>query len=153
MHNNVQFNEESYALIKNDARVLFQKHYDEVVKHKDIPLQVHDEAYLALDKYDTFKVYTARKNGILVGYNTYFISDNLHYKNCKQAVQDAIYIDKDHRGFGREFLKYSEDQLKKLGVIIVYGFLKHESPSSSLYYDLNYELSELVFTKRLDLEA
>lgn len=152
MNNNVQFNEESYALIKNDARVLFQKHYDEVVKHKDIPLQVHDEAYLQLDKHNNYKVYTARKDGVLIGYNNYFISINLHYDDCMQAVQDVIFIDKEHRGFGKEFVKYSEAQLKTHGVKLIHSFLKIESKASNLYLDLDYKLSEFVFTKRLDLE-
>lgn len=152
MPKDIDFFLESYALIKKDAKALFEKHYNEISHFKNIPLSIHEDAYLALDKSDGFKVFTARKNGTLIGYNVYFIHNSLHYKESIQAVQDAVFIDPDHRGFGKDFLLYCENELKNIGVHVIYNHIKASYNIGPMLEKLGYELVDLVYGKQINKE-
>ena len=57
-----------------------------------------------------------RDNGRIVAYSVYCIGKNPRYKHKTQASNEAIYIDKEHRGNGIRFISDVHKYLKNLGV-------------------------------------
>jgi GNAT superfamily N-acetyltransferase len=56
------------------------------------------------------------KDEKLVGYSVFMISTNPRYKHLKQASNEAIYIEPEHRGHGVSFIKETDDYLRKIGM-------------------------------------
>ena len=60
---------EALAQVKREAEPLLQQHYEEIALNKDkIKLNPDWRAYAELDKINALRVFTARKDGKLMGY-------------------------------------------------------------------------------------
>ena len=60
-------------LLDDGLMVLAKAHYDEIALDKDkVPLAVDLEDFLAREASDTFKIFAAWDNGVLVGYVQWF---------------------------------------------------------------------------------
>ncbi len=129
---------------------LLEKHYEEITHYKDIPLDPNVQAYLKLEEIGTLRVYTVREEGEIVGYASFLVSRNIHYKTCLQALQDIIYIDPSKRGFGAKFIIWCDMQLKKEGVQIVYHHIKKKHNFGPLLERMGYELIDLIYGRRLN---
>ena len=149
----VKFTVENWNTIIKEGAQLLDKHYKEVSHFLDIPLNPNHEKYLHIEANGNLKVFIARdENENLLGYAVFFLNHNLHYMGSFQAVQDIIFIDPEKRGFGRTFIKYCDEELKKLGVQVVYHHVKNKKElnfSPMLERD-GYELIDLIYGKRLD---
>ncbi len=136
-----------------EALPLLEKHWREIAHYQDIILEPDLEQYERLEQLGFLKVFTARdSDNTLIGYAVYFIKRNIHYKSSLQAVQDVIYIDKDKRGMGFKFIKWCDQQLKELGVQAVYHHVKKQHNFGPALERQGYELVDLIYGKRLDLE-
>lgn len=135
---------------------LLEKHYQEISHFKDIKLNPDYDTYKKIHASGLMKMFTARvKNelglkGELVGYGCYFIKNNIHYKDSLQAHQDVLYIDKTKRGFGRQFIKWCDDELRKIGIQVVYHHTKAAQSFGRILERMDYELVDLIYAKRLD---
>ncbi len=130
---------------------LAEKHYKEVAHYPDIPMEPDHDAYNALEDNDNLRCFTARTDdGTLVGYSVYFLRYNMHYKSSFQAVQDIIFVDPDHRGFGAKFIKWCDNELKEIGVQVVYHHVKKKLNFGPMLERQGYELIDLIYGKRLD---
>ena len=97
-----------------EALPLLLLHYRSVAHFKDIEFSPDYETYLKMDELGMLRIYTARdsdKN--MLGYAVFFVRKNMHYKESLQAVQDILFIHPEARGFGRRFIPYCEEELKK----------------------------------------
>ncbi len=128
---------------------LFELHYDEVAHFKDIPLEPDLNMYRVCEDQDSLRIYTVRDEGELVGYSFYFLRSNIHYMSSLQASQDIIFIRKDKRGQGHEFISWCDEQLKKDKVDAVYHHVKVEHNFGPMLERQGYELIDLVYGKRL----
>lgn len=136
----------------DEVMPLLQMHYEEIAHFKDIKLNPDFSKYQALANAGTLRVFTARKDGELVGYAVFFIVPNIHYRDSVQANQDILFINKKHRGFGRQFIKWCDEQLKSQGVEVVYHHIKAAHNFGALLEAMGYELVDLIFAKRLSKE-
>jgi len=135
-----------------EMQPLLQEHYFEVGNFKDIPIEVNVTTYRLLEDNGSFKIFTARSdNGDLLGYAGFFIKSHLHHMKSLQAVQDVIFIKKDKRGFGRDFLNWCDVQLKKMGIQVTHQFVTVKHEWGSTLESLGYQPIERVYAKRLDL--
>lgn len=127
-------------------------HSEEVELDKDIPLDVAWSKYSFLQENNAMVLYTARNDeGVLVGYASYFVNPNLHYQSSLQATQDAIYIDKECRGFGRAFIDWCDSQLRNMGVQKVYQNTKAVHDFGPMLATLGYRAEDIIYSRRLDL--
>lgn len=149
----------------DEARPLFEAHYQEIAHYQDIPLDINEAAYIQLEESGLLRCYTARYNGDLVGYCVFVVRPNLRYSTSIQALQDILYLDKSKRGalWGNRLLDYCHDRLKAEGVQVVYQHSK-ASPEikvavasipnrhdvGRLFEHMGYELIDLIHGKRLD---
>lgn len=137
--------------ILDEAKPLLSKHWEEISFYKDIPLDPDYDQYLLMQKVGMLRCFSAREgDGKLVGYAVFIVQKNAHYKNCLYAKEDILYIDSDRRGTGLFFVRYCDEELKKLGVQIVSHHIKLSHDWSSAAERIGYDKQEMVVTKRLD---
>jgi len=133
---------------------LLAEHWLEVAHYLDIPLDVDQEAYEQIEDAGALRVFTARDAaGVMFGYAVYFVRSNLHYRRSKQAVQDVLYVDPEHRGgLGIRMLKWNHEQLRAEGVQVVYQHVKRKPGLNfgPLLKRLGYEAIDDIYGLRLD---
>lgn len=147
------YQRETFAEAYPDAKPLLEKHWAEISSNLDIALDVNVEAYEASEKGDMLRVYTAREDGVMVGYVALFVHKGLHYQQSIQATQDVFYVDPDHRGkmLGVRLIKYVEGQLKGEGVQIITQHVKLKHPALGMLLERSgYTAVEKLFQKRID---
>jgi GNAT superfamily N-acetyltransferase len=135
-----------------ESMPLIEAHWREIAHDLTIPLSPDWERYYALQDAGSIRVYTARRNGEIIGYAWFIVNRNLHYSTSVQAIQDVIFIRKDlRRGtLGTRLIKFSEEQLKQEGVQVVVHHIKAKHDWSPLIERLGYSLVDLIYLKRIN---
>lgn len=142
------YQREAVADVIEDIQPLLIAHWREIAHYPDIPLDPDYDFYLS---HPGVRVYTARKEGIIVGYGIFIVARNKHYKGSLQAVQDILYVDSVRRGstVGYRLLKFIHDQLKTEGVDVVYQHVKQAHNFGPLLIHMGYEPIETIYGRRL----
>ena len=135
--------------IYEEMKPLTVLHYEEIAHYQDIPLEPDIAMYKAIEEQGMLRLYTVRDEEELIGYSIFFIKENCHYKSSVQASQDIVFIRKDKRGQGREFLAWCDSQLKQDGVEVVYHHVKAAHNFGPLLVRQGYELVDYIYGKRL----
>jgi len=144
------FQQEKIQDIYDEMLPIFIAHYHEIAHYKDIKLEPNVAEYFKMEDAGFLKAYTAREDGELIGYAVYLVRHNLHYKSSLQAQQDIIYISKEKRGFGKDFIKFCDDELRKMGVQVVRQHIKFAHDWSKVLERMGYEKEDMLLSKRLD---
>jgi hypothetical protein len=144
------FQRETLAGAFSDLMPLLEEHYREIAHYQDIELDVDLEGYIRVENAGMLRLFTCRRQKELVGYAAFFVKPNLHYQKSLQAVQDVVFISKEHRGFGRDFIRWCDEQLKLEGVQVVYHHVKSKHNWGRMLEGMGYELVDLIYAKRLD---
>ena len=87
-----------------------EEHWKEIALDKElIKLNPDWEGYARLDGINALRVYTARKDGKLVGYFVVIVGKSLHYRDHLFANNDIIFLAKSaRRGLtGMKLIKYA----------------------------------------------
>lgn len=149
----ILFNRERSHSLWEEAMPLFQEHWEEIAIFKDIPLSPNREAYNVLEDSNMLRCYTARDEGVLVGYAVFIITRHLHYSQSIFAMQDVVFVRQGSRQgrVGLKLLDFAEDMLKADNVTLVQHHVKREHPVLGvLLKHKGYSSSETLWTKRLD---
>lgn len=92
------FAAEKIVDVKQEVMPLLLRHWDEIALNKAaVPLNPDWETYEKLEAMGMLHVTTARFEGEIVGYASYLISPNLHYRTMLVADGDIFYLAKEHR--------------------------------------------------------
>lgn len=146
----IRFNEEplSEDLI-SEAVPLFTKHWIEVGR-KDLVFRPQFDIYPSLYARGMAKAFTARLNGLLVGYAIFFVRHHQHYGNDSWAIADLIYLTKEARkGWaGYKFLKFCDERLALDGARVVTMSVNENRDFGGLLIRLGYAPTETVYTRR-----
>lgn len=149
----MDFQQERFSKFFDEAIDLFRSHHEEVGDYfsndDDILFDPNVEAFIKLDQSGMLRVYTIRDDGELIGYCIHHVYKHLHYRNSLQSVQDALFIAKKHRGIGREFISWVDDQLKSEGIDAVYQYVSVNHDYSRTLIGLGYRKIEETFLRRL----
>ncbi len=88
----------------------------------------------------------------LVGYALYFVRPAPHYQSSVQAVQDVLYLARDHRGrTALKFIAWCDEQLQAEGCQCVYQHIKTVLPNAHrALKHLGYVEVDTIYAKRLD---
>lgn len=74
------------------------------------------DRYIEMEGQGAAKVFTYRKDGVLVGYCLVLFFPHPHYRKSLTAFQDVLYVTPKHRGFGAvKFIKWIDEQIRALG--------------------------------------
>ena len=146
------FQRERAHNVYDEMMPLLHAHYDEIAHYKDIPLDPDRQAYEHAEDAGFLRVFTARRDGVLIGYSIYFVRFNIHYKSSFQAVQDILFLlpQYRHSRVGLRLISYCDEELKAEKVQVVYHHVKQEHNFGPLLEHLGYKLIDLIYGKRLD---
>lgn len=73
-------------------------HYNEVALDQEhVPLAPDWDSYRKMEKAGTWRMFTARDSGKLIGYISWFITKNLHYKRTTYCDADFFYLINEKR--------------------------------------------------------
>ena len=148
----IKYQQESLVTVKEEARPLLEKHWEEIALNKDkIKLNPDWDAYANLEDVGILKIFTARDEGKLVGYFVVFVNRHIHYKDHLFAYNDILFLDADYRkGFtGPKLMKFAEKCLKEDGVTAVVVNTKRHKPFDVLLKWLGYKHIENLYSKVL----
>lgn len=134
----------------NEAEELIGIHHAEVSGEiADFPARVPYDKYGDFEQLGLLRVFTARHESRLVGYNVFaFIEHHQHGVNF--ASHDTLFLHKEFRKgtTGIKFLKWCDEQLKNDGALFV---TQHSSVSldlEKLLLRMGYKLAEKIYLKR-----
>lgn len=148
----IAFQKELAANIRDEIAGLLEEHYEELTLNKSIvKLNPNWDKYLALESSNNLQVFTARKNGLLVGYSVFFLDYHIHYVDLLVAVNDLIFMRAEERQgtVGIRLIKYSEEQLKLLGANKVTWHIKASNDFSPILHRLKYVNEDVILGKML----
>lgn len=143
---------ENIANVRREIEPLLEQHYKEIALNKDIiKLNPDWRAYAQLDAINGLRIYTARKDGKLMGYFVVIVSRSLHYKDHLFANNDVIFLTKTARKglTGMKLVKYAIESLKAEGVTKLHINTKMHQPFDPIMERLGFEEIETVFSKVL----
>ena len=146
----ITYQQEFLATARPDAQKLLEAHWEEIALNKGkIALNPDWEAYEALEGSGKLKIFTARDDDRLIGYFVVIVGVNLHYKDHVFAVNDILYLDKEHRKgrTGLKLIKFAEKCLKEDGVSVLSINTKVHKPFDSLMEYMGFNLIERVYSK------
>jgi len=104
--------------IVEEVRPLLMDHYEETeTAYLDVPCDPDFDRFIASEEQGQFVVFTARKAGVLIGHISFYVYRDMHSQEMYQAREDAMFIDKEHRGgaTASRLVNYAEHCLAQLG--------------------------------------
>lgn len=134
----LQFAVESYAEVLEDIKPLFVEHYEELALYAgEIPLDPDYGVYESLDKIGALSIYTAREDGVLIGYAIYFVRRHHHYKQSTWAISDIILVRKEHRnaGVATGLFDLVEADMRKHCVTVLHTTTKESHPMLAFFLE------------------
>ncbi len=84
--------------------------------------------YLFAQEKEMLKLFTVRDEGKLVGYASFVISSDHHFKDRKIAAADALFVSPDYRGklVGSKLIEFTDEMLKAMGCHSVFHHVNLE---------------------------
>lgn len=132
---------------------MFQAHYQEIARYKDIQLDPDLWFYARLEETGGLRVYSARADGALIGYIIFIVRTNPHYRASLHAHQDILFLLPAYRKgmTGIRLIRYADEQLRAEGVQVVTQHVKDYADFGPVLERLGYEKIETTWAKRLDV--
>ena len=138
--------------VKQDILPLIEEHWELVALNKgSIKLNPDWEQYATLDASGILKIFTARDDGVLVGYFILVVNNSLHYKDHIFAVCDIIFVTPEARkgATGYKLLKYAENWCIENNVSLLNINTKVHVPFDALLEKTGFNLIERLYSKYL----
>lgn len=129
---------------------LIEMVWEEVDQRADVmPLDLDRDAYYELYQAGMLRYYTARTEGVLVGFIVVMVQKNLHSKGRFSGVTDVMYIKPEYRGNFSDLLLLVEEDLRVEGVSWFTFITKSWLDSGGLADKLGYKHYENINQKVL----
>lgn len=141
---------ERWRDLKREMMPLLVRHWREIaLNHADVPLDIDEARYKALDESDALHIVTARRNGLLIGYHVAIVSTHLHYASTLHGITDVYYVAPEcrHGVTGMRLFQAVERELKKLGVRKLFTATKLHLDQGPLFERLGYHPVERLYAK------
>ncbi len=150
---NVRIRQETIASVWEEVQPLLHLHWKETDKWEDnhIPLAPDQKQYALLDSLNLIHVYTARVDGMLIGYAAYVTTPSLHHNTTNIAMCDVIFVQPVYRtsGIGQRLVGYAEEKLERQGIEYIYMNVKTCLNFGSMLESIGYYHVEEVYSKAL----
>lgn len=132
-----------------DIQPLLAQHWNEVALYRDeIPLAPDFDRYRAMEAAGGLVLLTARREGQLIGYSVFFVSQHPHYSTCRIASNDVLFLRADCRGpLGIRLIRESERVLSDAGVQRIVWHVKPRNDWSSVLERMGYQHEEIIMGK------
>lgn len=157
----VRFGRESGLAFLADAQwpLLKAAHWEEVAHYPDIAIEPDYDRYLEFERNGILRIYTVRTDGRLDGYAIFLLSTAMNYRQTITAQEATVFVHRRarHGQKGREFIRWTEAQMRTEGVSILTRHVKylHDAAHGGAFVRMlerqGYEIQDYILTKRLDL--
>lgn len=146
------FQRETMQAVLREIEPLLQMHWEEIAHFKDICLAPDFGRYEAMERAGVLRIFTARRNGELIGYAVFMVCPSLHYRGSVQAAQDILFVAPQYRAgrVGVAFIMFCDDQLRDEGVQVSLQHVKAAHDFGPMLVKLGYQLVDLIYARRLD---
>lgn len=84
-----------------------------------------------------------------VGVALFFLDSEMQQKDLMTAYQTINFVTKRHRGAAYPFMKFSDDNLRKRGVNVIYRQSTSRLDIGKVYERMGYSLTEKLYLRRL----
>jgi GNAT superfamily N-acetyltransferase len=149
----VEFAVEHFADVIGEIKPLLELHYQEIASFKEhIPLDPDYARYEELDAAGRLLIITARRDGALVGYSIFFLTNHVHYASTLVALNDIVFLHPAERsgGAGVRLFKESERIVRERGARMISWHIKPCNDFSPLLERLGYARHEIIMAKILE---
>lgn len=148
----IQYAKEFLCDVIAEIQPLLEMHYDELTMHKEVvKLDPDWQRYAELEHAGKLHIYTARQDGVLIGYSFFFLQPHIHYRSLMVAMNDVLFLHPDHRNgmTGIRLIKTSEQGMKSLGAHKIVWHAKYSNDLQSILQRLGYAKEEAMLAKIL----
>jgi GNAT superfamily N-acetyltransferase len=139
--------------LKADLAPLMAAHWAEVAPYRDIALDVDWPLYDAIERAGALRVYTARREGVILGYASFIVRPHLHYRQHVYATCDALYLLPEERGhtLAARLIGYAAESLKGEGTRVMSVAVPESQPRAARFLEgLGWHPLETSYSVRLD---
>lgn len=143
------FNREKFEPVQPEFMGLLEMNHRET----GVPGEEFDpdfDRYFYLERTSSLAFFTIRTEELMlpVGYNMFYLDEQINHRGIKCATQANVYIDKAHRGIGLSFLKFCDDSLKESGVRAIWRQATAKLDIGQIYERMGYQFIEKSYLKR-----
>jgi len=146
----LKYQQEFLCLAEQEVTPLAELEWEES-GHPTEPLVIDWESYFALEEVGRLKFFTARKDGLLIGYFVVIITSPLTTKGELVGSYDAVYVHKDYRKstVARRLFKFVEDCMKEDGIYRLIASSSSKNPIGRFLNRLGYKEIETKYERVL----
>jgi hypothetical protein len=148
----VKYQQEFLSSVKGQVASLLEEDYSEIEHDKDRrKLKPNWNLYERLEGLGLLYIFTARSEGVLVGYFTVLVHEDLHDSDNVCATQDVLFLSKPYRKglSGLKLVRFGERCLKQDGYSHLTITTTMKNPVYSLMKRLGYTKVEEKFERKL----
>lgn len=134
------------------ARPLLAEHWEEVALNKDLMvLDPNEAAYGLLESAGVLFALGAFDGPDLVGYSATMVQQHLHYKHLRYAVNDVLFVGKQHRNgrLGVRLMRETERVAKERGAQLMLWHAKPDTALEGILPRMGYVVQDVIFSKAL----
>ena len=146
----IKYQQEFLCLAEQEVTPLAELEWEES-GHPTETLVIDWESYFALEEVGRLKFFTARKDGLLIGYFVVIITSPLTTKGELVGSYDAVYVHKDYRKstVARRLFKFVEDCMKEDGIYRLIASSSSKNPIGRFLNRLGYKEVETKYERVL----
>ena len=146
----LKYQQEFLCLAEQEVTPLAELEWEES-GHPTETLVIDWESYFALEEVGRLKFFTARKDGLLIGYFVVIITSPLTTKGELVGSYDAVYVHKDYRKstVARRLFKFVEDCMKEDGIYRLIASSSSKNPIGRFLNRLGYKEVETKYERVL----
>lgn len=146
----ITIQKESYKNSIEEMKLLYPRHYEELSRTKQFPLNPQYETYLRLEEAGILHTIIVRDDKKLIGYILAMVVPDLHYGGL-MCAEDIYYLIPEYRGrmIGVRLFRFFEEEMKKLGVLKIAVTTKIHSDNSTFLEYLGFKQHEKILIKVL----
>jgi GNAT superfamily N-acetyltransferase len=146
----VKYQQEFLSHAEQEVTPLAELEWEES-GHPTHTLVIDWDSYFALEKMGRLKFFTARKEGLLVGYFVVIITSPFTTKGELVGCYEAVYVHKDYRKsmVARRMFKFVEDCMKEDGIYRVVASSSAKNPIGNFLNRMGYDEVETKYEKVL----
>lgn len=146
----IKYQQEFLCLAEQEVTPLAELEWEES-GHPTETLVIDWESYFALEEVGRLKFFTARKDGLLIGYFVVIITSPLTTKGELVGSYDAVYVHKDYRKstVARRLFKFVEDCMKEDGIYRLIASSSSKNPIGRFLNRLGYKEIETKYERVL----
>lgn len=108
------------------------------------------DQYRTMETCGLLKIFTAREDGKLVGYDIFIVGPHRHAVGSRVAINDMTYVVPEYRGFTAVLLiKKSDISLKAMGCSVIVRHAQCNTQVHALLERIGYAPGELMMIRKV----